>query len=265
MHILFRCGSVALLLAAGCCAFQADTQPSSQTGQSSQTAGAAQAASGQALFLQRCAFCHGRDAGGGETGPDLTNSKLVSDDVNGDKIGNVVRNGRPEKGMPAFNLSDQEITALSAFIHDAKKKADSQQGGRKGVDVSDLQSGNAEAGKTYFDGAGGCSSCHSASSDLAGIAIRYQGLKLEERMLYPKGAKSTATVTLSSGQTFSGKVNYKDEFTIGVIDNNGWYRSFPTKSSKVTVDNPVQAHVSLLSKYTDDDIHNLMAYLQTLR
>ena len=259
MHNFFRYGLLAVSLAAGSSAFQADTQPASQASQP------AQAATGQALFLQRCAFCHGRDAGGGETGPDLTSSKLVGEDANGDKIGTVVRNGRPEKGMPAFNLSDQDIAALSAFIHEAKKKADSQQGGRKGVDVSDLQSGNAEAGKTYFNGAGGCSSCHSASGDLAGIATRYQGLKLEERMLYPEGTKSTATVTLSSGQTFSGKVNYEDEFTIGLIDKDGWYRSFPTKSSKVTIDNPVQAHVSLLSKYSDDDIHNLMAYLQTLR
>ena len=68
----------------------------------------AQVESGQSLFLQNCAFCHGRDAGGGETGPDLTRSKLVAEDLRGNKIGPVVRNGRPEKGMPRFSLSDPE-------------------------------------------------------------------------------------------------------------------------------------------------------------
>ena len=76
------------------------------------------AETGQSLFLQKCAFCHGRDAGGGETGPDLTTSKLVSEDVAGNKIGAVVRNGRPEKGMPPFTVSDQDIAALAAFVHE---------------------------------------------------------------------------------------------------------------------------------------------------
>ena len=65
--------------------------------------------SGGALFRQDCSFCHGRDAGGGESGPDLTRSKLVTADVDGDKIGPVVRNGRPDKGMPRFDLTDQQI------------------------------------------------------------------------------------------------------------------------------------------------------------
>src|SRR5689334_15205581 len=84
--------------------------------------------SGQVEFIQNCAFCHGRDAGGGETGPDLTRSKVVADDVNGDKIGPVVRNGRPQNGMPAFNLTEQQIAGLVAFIHDRKIKAESENG-----------------------------------------------------------------------------------------------------------------------------------------
>src|SRR6201996_5013138 len=103
------------------------------------TANPAALESGKSQFLQQCGFCHGRDAGGGETGPDLTRSKLVADDVAGNQIGVVVRNGRPEKGMPRFNVSDQELAALVAFIHDQKTKAESQKGGRRGVDVADLQ------------------------------------------------------------------------------------------------------------------------------
>lgn len=217
------------------------------------------------MFQQRCAFCHGRDAGGGETGPDLTSSKLVAQDSGGNQIGVVVRNGRPDKGMPPFNVTDQEIASLAAFIHAQQKKAEEHPGGRKGVAVSDLQTGNVEEGKKYFNGAGGCASCHSPEGDLAGVARRFVGLKLEERLLYPEGAPAKLTVTSASGQTFAGQLMYKDEFTVGLKDDKGWYRSFPVKDVKYKVDDPSAAHIELLAKYTDDDIHNLMAYLQTLR
>jgi cytochrome c oxidase cbb3-type subunit 3 len=198
------------------------------TTQNAAPQGADLAAAGGSLFQQNCAFCHGRDAGGGETGPDLTRSKLVSADVGGDKIGDVVLHGRVDKGMPAFQLPPEQITQLAAFIHAQQTKAMSQSGKRKGVDVADLQTGNVEAGKAYFNGAGGCATCHSPTGDLAGIASRYEGLQLEERMLYPKDVKNKVTVTMK-------------------------------------VDAPVEAHVALFPKYTDADIHNLMAYIQTLR
>ncbi len=219
---------------------------------------------GGSLFQQNCSFCHGRDAGGGESGPDLTRSKLVATDVAGDKISDVIRNGRPEK-MPAFKFSDTEMTDIVVFIHDAAKKAASTKGGRRGVDVADLQTGNLIAGKEYFQGAGGCASCHSPTGDLAGIASRYEGLQLEERMLYPRDVKSHATVTLLSGEVVKGTVAYRDEFTLGITDASGTYRSWPVATVKYAVDSPVDAHVALFPKYTDDDIHNLMAYIQTLR
>src|SRR5256885_16937801 len=91
---------------------------------------------GESLFVQHCAFCHGRDTGGGESGPDLTRSKLVTDDVDGSQIGPVVRNGRGT--MPRFTMSDQELLGLAAFIHTQKNMAESQNGQRKGVDPKDL-------------------------------------------------------------------------------------------------------------------------------
>jgi mono/diheme cytochrome c family protein len=220
---------------------------------------------GRRLFQRNCAFCHGRDAAGGETGPDLTRSKLVLADVNGDKISEVVRNGRPDKKMPAFNFSSDEIHSIAAYIHNQQAKAAAHPGGRRGVDVADLQTGNVAAGKQYFNGPGGCSKCHSPSGDLAGIASRFEGLQLEERMLYPRNAKSYVNVTLPSGEKIGGVLAYRDEFTIGLRDSNGTYHSWPTNRVRYKVDSPVDAHVELFSKYTDDDIHNLMAYLQTLR
>ena len=122
---------------------------------------------------------------------------------------------------------------LVAFIHTAKTQADANLGGRRGVDAEDLQSGNAQAGRQYFEGAGGCASCHSATGDLAGIAQRFQGLKLEQRMLYPRNALADVTVTLPSGQTLSGKLAYHDEFTIGLHDSSGWYHSWPGEAGDI--------------------------------
>jgi cytochrome c oxidase cbb3-type subunit III len=224
---------------------------------------------GTALFRKDCSFCHGRDAGGGESGPDLTRSKLVTADVDGDKIGPVVRNGRPDKGMPPFDRSDQQIASLVVFIHTQQNSAQANgrrgNGGRKGVDVSDLQTGNAKAGKEYFEGAGGCATCHSPTGDLAGLASRYSGLELEEQMLYPKHAKQKVSVSLASGQTIGGTLAYLDEFTVGLIDSTDVYRSWRIRDVQYKVDPALNAHVELFPKYTDADVHNLMAYLQTLR
>ncbi len=225
---------------------------------------------GGGLFRQNCSFCHGRDAGGGESGPDLTRSKLVGSDNNGDKIAPVVRNGRPDKGMPHFDLSDDEVHSLVAFIHTQQRNMLTGSGlhgagGRKGVDPSDLQTGNADAGRQYFNGAGGCSKCHSPTGDLAGIASRYQGLQLERRMLYPSHAKSKVSVTLASGETVNGTLAYLDEFTVGLFDSGNTYRSWRTRDVQYKVDSPQDAHVAQFEKYTDEDVHNLMAYLQTLR
>jgi cytochrome c oxidase cbb3-type subunit 3 len=248
---------------------QASTAPATQNAGPTHAGDAATshpelAAAGGSLFQQNCAFCHGRDAAGGETGPDLTQSKLVTSDVGGDKIGDVVLHGRPDKGMPAFSFSSEQISELAAFIHEQQTKAMAQNGRRRGVDVSDLQTGNVEAGKAYFNGPGGCATCHSPTGDLAGVASRFEGLHLEERMLYPKDVKSKVTVTLPSGEKVAGTVAYLDEFTVALRDDSGTYRSWRVSDVKYAVDAPVEAHVALLSKYTDADIHNLMAYLQTL-
>jgi cytochrome c oxidase cbb3-type subunit 3 len=229
---------------------------------------------GQSRFASQCGFCHGRDTAGGESGPDLTRSVLVAEDVRGDKISPVVRTGRPDKGMPAIPLSDADMTAVVAFIHDAKTKADSAGGGRRSVDVDDLQTGNVAAGKQYFSGAGGCATCHALNGDFATVGSRFQGLALLQRMLYPGSGRDAGaaaapplvTLTTNSGQVISGKLANRDEFTISVTDANGWTRSWPVSTVRIDGgDNPLRAHIEHLAKYTDKDMHNVFAYLQTLR
>lgn len=250
------------------------SKPPSKPPSTSQASSASQVDAGRARFAAQCGFCHGRDAAGGETGPDLTHSALVSEDQHGEKISALVRSGRPDKGMPPFTLPDADISAIVAFLHDARGKAKSENGGRRSVAVADLQSGDAAAGQRYFTGAGGCATCHQISGSFATVGSRYQGLPLLQRMLYPGSTRTpgssplaapTVTVTTSSGQTVTGRLTFRDEFTIGLIDANGWHHSWPTDRVKVSIDDPLQAHVEQLPKYTDEDMHNVLAYLQTLR
>jgi cytochrome c oxidase cbb3-type subunit 3 len=221
------------------------------------------AAAGESAFVQQCAFCHGRDTGGGESGPDLTRSMLVTQDVDGDKIGPVIRNGKG--AMPQFGVSEQELANLVAFIHSQKAKAESQVGSRRGVDTEDLKTGNVNRGRAFFNGAGKCATCHSPTGDLAGVASKYQGLELMRRTLYPRNAKVMLTVTLASGERVTGRREYQDEFTVALRDSAGLYRSFTTSKVKVEVDDPAQAHVAMLPQYTDDILHDLMTYLLTLQ
>ncbi|HEX4998900.1 MAG TPA: c-type cytochrome [Terriglobia bacterium] len=225
---------------------------------------------GQVRFASQCGFCHGRDAAGGETGPDLTRSALVAEDVRGDRVGPVVRSGRQEKGMPAFDVSESDLAAMVAFIHDQKTQMESLGGNRRSVDAADLRTGNADAGRRYFEGAGNCSKCHSASGDLAGIAARFQGLPLLQRMLYPTSGRpapqpAKVRVTLPSGETVAGSLVSQDEFVITMTDGSGMRRSWNVADVKFSVDDPLQGHFDLLGKYTDADMHNVYAYLETLR
>ena len=206
--------------------------------------------------------CHGRRK---RTRPDAI--QAGARDETGEKIAASRPRRRPDNKMPSFNFSSQEIRSIVAFIHArVEAAAKAHPGGRRGVAVADLQTGNAQAGKEYFNGAGGCAKCHSPSGDLAGVANRYQGLQLEERMLYPRDAKSKLTVTLPSGREdrrnagLPGRVHDRAARQRGDLSLLARRAAFD-----ITVDSPVDAHVEQFRKYTDEDIHNLMAYLQTLR
>ena len=225
---------------------------------------------GRTRFASQCAFCHGRDAAGGEAGSDLTRSELVGSDAGGDKLIPMIRTGRPDKGMPAFQLSDTDMNAIVAFIHDQRAQAATAEGNRRSVAAADLATGNADAGRRYFDA--NCASCHSAAGDLNGLSSRLQGLQLLQRMLYPgaggRGGSRTpprVTVTLKSGEAVTGALVARDEFTIALTDINGWRRSWPVNQVTINAENRLQAHADQLAKYTDKDMHDVLAYLQTLK
>jgi cytochrome c oxidase cbb3-type subunit 3 len=224
---------------------------------------------GEVRFGSQCGFCHGKDAAGGETGPDLTRSEIVAQDTHGDKLAPVIRAGRPNAGMPAFpSLTQGELNAIVAFLHTQMDKFAELGGGRRSVEPSDLATGDAAVGRKYFEGAGKCASCHSPTGDLAGIATKYQGLNLLRRMLSPAGqgpAAPTATFTLPSGQTIVAPAVADDDFSVTVLDPLGARQTYPRSAVKVKIDDPLAAHFDQLGKYTDADVHNVYAYLETLK
>jgi cytochrome c oxidase cbb3-type subunit III len=227
---------------------------------------------GRKQFEQSCGFCHGPDATGAR-GPDLVRSTLVAHDVKGDLIGEVIRRGRPDKGMPPMPMTDEQVADVAAFLHARAKESLESASVPKTYPVENLLTGNAEAGKTYFNGAGGCKNCHSPTGDLAGIATKYSPIDLEARMLYPSGRRTTdntgihttAIVTLPSGEQIKGQLVHADDFVVGLRDASGWYRSFSRDRVKVELQDPLAAHGELLDKLTQADVHNLFAYLESLK
>ncbi len=225
---------------------------------------------GRQIFSANCSFCHGSDARGGEGGPNLIRSQLVLDDKKGELIAPVVQNGRPDKGMPKFDLTTEEISTIAAFIHSMPV------GGRAATTGTvDPLVGDAKAGEAYFNGPGKCTTCHSVTGDLAGIGAKYvdvralQGAMLsgERRGELSEAPRRTVTVTLRTGQTVEGQLDQIDDFIVSLTDANGVYRSFPRQGDfpKVVVKDPLQPHLDMLRTFKDEDIHNLTAYLVTLK
>jgi cytochrome c oxidase cbb3-type subunit 3 len=219
---------------------------------------------GREQFKESCGFCHGPDATGAR-GPDLVRSPLVAHDVKGDKIGEVIHLGRPDKGMPPLPLTDQQVQDIAAYLHARAAEALSSSEVPSTYPLEKLLTGDPAAGKAYFNGTGGCKGCHSPTGDLAGIAAKYSPIDLEARMLYPGGKHTTAVVTLPSGEQIKGSVAHSDDFVIALRDASGWYRSFSRDRVKVELQDPLAAHRELLDKLTQTDFHNLFAYLESLK
>src|SRR3954447_5016031 len=233
---------------------------------------------GKNLFVATCGFCHGANATGGESGPNLVRSVLVLHDNKGDQIGPVVRNGRTSKGMPAFpSLTPAQITDIAEFLKSRYQAA----ANRGAYQIQNIITGDAKAGEAFFNGEGKCNTCHSATGDLAGVAKRYEPDALQSKFLYPgarrrgegaadeksTGAVSTATVTLASEETFTGELENLDDFNVSITDGKGEYHSWFLDGGNVnvSVQDPLAAHLELLGKFTNTDMHNVLAYLETLK
>jgi mono/diheme cytochrome c family protein len=224
---------------------------------------------GAKAYATNCAGCHGATGRGSAGAPDLVRSLLVLDDEKGILISPVLRNGRPDEGMPKPNLTEAQIADIVAWLHVQTYSA----GHRTTYAFQDVLTGDAKKGEVYFNAT--CKGCHSATGDLKGIGSRMDALALQARWLQPRGGRGapsvkspiTVTVTLPSGQKISGTLDRIDDFNVSLNDASGEYHSFNREGAvpKVEVHDPLKAHTDLLAKYTDPDIHNLTAYLATLK
>ncbi len=221
---------------------------------------------GEPLFKQNCAACHGENARGGE-GPNLVRSTLVLHDEKGEEIGQVINNGRPDAGMPAFpGLKQPEIYDIAEYIHLQVENA-ANRGAYNSIYANERSqnSGDAKQGQEFF--AANCAGCHSATGDLKKIGLKYpQAAAMEARFIWPASREpAQATVKTKSGEVVTGSVVKLDDFDVSLRDTNGEYHAWPRHEVEVKTDDKLSGHRALLGKYTDADVHNVTAYLLTLK
>jgi mono/diheme cytochrome c family protein len=226
---------------------------------------------GKALYGIHCNFCHGSDARGGEGGPNLLRSDLVLNDQKGESIAPVVQNGRGD--MPKIDLTTAQISDIAAFIHSFRVG---------GYDISrmvppSILVGDAKAGEASFKSK--CASCHSPTGDLAGIASRYTDPKLlQNGFLMPGGRGgrggrggggpvTMVVVTTPSGQKTEGRLVRIDDFIVVLADSDNLQHTFRRDGDtpKVEIKDPLKPHRDMLPTYNDKEVHNITAYLETLK
>ena len=258
--------------------------------QQRQLAEAAIIAKGKGIYETMCSACHGADLRGGQLGgPNLLRSQLVLLDKSGELIGPVIVSGRPNPAppapaMPPFPMSPDDTGAVSEYIHSVLA-----QGGRQGrppvddtVPPERVLVGDAAAGEKYFQAA--CSACHSVAGDLKGVASRAADARELQNLWVSGGgggrggggggrgrgasARATVKVTPASGGTVEGRLSRIDDFLVSVILADGTRRTFPRNSAtdpKVEITDPAEAHRKLVMALADADMHNVTAYLWTIK
>jgi len=224
--------------------------------------------SGSKIYAGSCARCHEDDARGTATAPDLLRSLAVLHDrremLYGKELDPILTTGPNHD----FKFNQKQLADLSQFLTSSingilRSGYNSQ--------PTNLLSGDPKAGEAYFNGAGGCSKCHSATGDFAGLAKRYTPSALQQKFLFPGSGlflrrKVQVAVKLPAGKSYSGDLVHVDDFTVALREKSGEYRSFNrTAGTTVTITDPFAAHEDLLDKYTNVDIHNLTTYLATLK
>jgi mono/diheme cytochrome c family protein len=230
------------------------------------------AARGRKVYAAECIDCHGTHARGGDKGTDLIRSEIVLHDRYGSAVGPFLKKGHPTQTTPAAKLTDTQIEDLSHTLHQEVYNTL-----RAALQIQNVLTGDAKAGAAYFNGEGKCSTCHSPTGDLAKIGARMDPPAIQQRFLFPGGgggrrggsgggsAGTVVTVTVSPPGV-TGRLVYLDDFTVALRDEAGEYRSFQRGAGvQVVKHDPLQAHHELLDHYTDKDIHDIVAYLETLK
>ena len=234
---------------------------------------------GEEIYTASCRFCHGADLRGGDSGgPNLLRSRLVFNDKEGELIGPLVVQGSTTPGvgmMPPIPMPDEDIQALAAYLHSVQASMQGQGRPPAGEEKElNILVGDAAAGKAYFEQT--CASCHSAA-DMKGLAadflepMEFQNYWIrgggDSRSTGKPQTPTTVKVTTASGRTYEGELVRYDDFLVALRQSDGRYKSFGRRGDepKIEIDDPRRPHLELLPDYADKNIHDVTAYLVSLK
>ncbi len=237
---------------------------------------------GRSLYVGACGACHGVDARGGQLGgPNLLRSQLVLNDQDGELIFPVVKNGRPGTIMVPIPMSEPDVKAVAVYLH-ALQAASSPVGEPPRAEpvALNILVGDASAGAAFFTA--NCASCHSATGDLQGIATRVAELAMLQNLWVSGGRATgrgggggrpsdrsvvTATVTFPAGEKVEGRLVRLDDFLVTIAQPDGTMRTIRRNGDepRVEIRDPLEKHRELLAVYTNANMHDVTAYLATLK
>jgi len=218
-------------------------------------------ARGRTLYTQYCVNCHGALAKGTEEAPDLIRSPLVLRD----RLGNEIAPALLRLPNHKRDLTRAQVTDLTHFLKD---QVEATAKDRNPTQPPNVLTGNLEAGRAYFNGAGKCNTCHSATGDLKGVGGRFKdAIDLQQRFLFPRRTKPVqVTVTPAGGRAVTGDLIRIDDFNVQLKDAAGQSHSWTrTPTLRVDLNDPLTAHNELLDVYTDQDMHDVVRYLESLK
>jgi mono/diheme cytochrome c family protein len=228
---------------------------------------------GQKIYAAECVTCHGASARGTERGSNLIRSPRMLRDRYGSAIGPYLKAGHPMQTGSAASLTNEQVADISHFLWD---RINNTLRGSPDFDVKDVLTGDPAAGRAYFNGEGQCAGCHSPTGDLAGYGKRYAPVDIQQRFVFPfaggRGRGGAArpqvrvTVTPATGAPISGTLVSMDDFHVALRDKGGEYRSLArTPDMTIVKNDPYAAHIALLDRLTDKAMHDVVAYLESLK
>jgi PQQ-dependent dehydrogenase (methanol/ethanol family) len=213
-----------------------------------------------ALFVEKCAVCHGAEAAGGDRGPAIANNRRLRSRSVSD-IAAIIRNGTPG-GMPAFPLPDDQIAQLAGYVHALNATA-----------FEAKPEGDAAAGEAFFFGQGRCATCHTVAGrgsgtgpDLWNVARQMTLADLEQALTDPSAriaeGYGVVDVVLKDGSALRGFARNRSSHSLQLetfdgklrlLDESEYREAKPEAASLMP---PLQASV--------DQRRDLMAWLSRL-
>jgi mono/diheme cytochrome c family protein len=243
---------------------------------------------GRALWATHCIDCHGAQARGSDTGPNIIRTKTANFDRSAPQAGSVLgpflKAGHPTQSRkPSASFTDEEIVSLANFL---RQRINDTMRGSPVFTEGNILVGNAKAGEAFFNGNGGCATCHTGERSLAGVATRIPApVDLQQRMLFPGSSgrgrgrprapaagaapdRNAVTVSITGqvGPPIAGVLVEESDFYVTVRTADGSIQTIRrAPGMKVTKTNPLQAHIDLLDRISDTQIHDVVAYLETMK